>query len=237
MNKKIMLSIFLIGIYLIITCSKIKCSCFIFYPGYNNKKWFTHPNPTRLFFAPTARMLKKGEGYFSDILIFFPGISYGIYDSITIGGGFSFFPFSDINEQLYYFTPKFGLKIAKNFHFAIGCLLVYWENFVSGSISYLVSTYGSYDSSITIGLGGVYGNGKLSKKPIVMIGAEQRVSRYISLVTENYIAGSGSNLFSGGLRILLSKKTCIDLAIFFSPEVMIFGELDRIPYIDIIIKF
>ena len=36
--------------------------------------WFPNPNSTRLFFAPTGQMLKKGEGYVSDYELFFPGI-------------------------------------------------------------------------------------------------------------------------------------------------------------------
>ena len=49
--------------------------------------WFANPNITRLFFAPTARMLKQGEGYFSDYYLFFPGFAYGITDRFTLGGG------------------------------------------------------------------------------------------------------------------------------------------------------
>lgn len=30
------------------------------------KYWFPNPNATRLYFAPTGRMLKQGEGYFAD---------------------------------------------------------------------------------------------------------------------------------------------------------------------------
>ena len=35
----------------------------------------TDPNYTRLFFAPTARALKKGSGYFADYELIFPGIA------------------------------------------------------------------------------------------------------------------------------------------------------------------
>ena len=34
--------------------------------------WFPNPNTTRLFFAPTARTLEKGDGYFADYYLFFP---------------------------------------------------------------------------------------------------------------------------------------------------------------------
>jgi hypothetical protein len=35
------------------------------------------PNNTRLFFAPTARPLKQGQGYFSAYQIFFPFVAIG----------------------------------------------------------------------------------------------------------------------------------------------------------------
>ncbi len=51
------------------------------------KYWFPNPNATRLFFAPTARMLKKGEGYFADYFIFFPTFTFGVTNNFTLGGG------------------------------------------------------------------------------------------------------------------------------------------------------
>src|SRR3954467_8342209 len=35
-----------------------------------NEYWFPDANETRLFFAPTGRMLKKGEGYYSNTYLF-----------------------------------------------------------------------------------------------------------------------------------------------------------------------
>ncbi|MCK4696555.1 MAG: hypothetical protein KAT74_12365, partial [Candidatus Cloacimonetes bacterium] len=68
------------------------------------KYWFPNPNATRLFFAPTARMLKKGEGYFADYFIIFPTFTFGITNNITIGGGFSIIPGLDIDKQILVFT-------------------------------------------------------------------------------------------------------------------------------------
>jgi len=44
------------------------------------------PNSTRLFFAPTAKTLRKGKGYFSVYEIFLPFIAYGVTDYITLKG-------------------------------------------------------------------------------------------------------------------------------------------------------
>lgn len=81
--------------------------------------WFQNPHATRLYFAPTGRMLKQGEGYFANFYIFLTGITYGITDNITIGGGISLFPGVPVDEQIFYFTPKIGVKATKNFNIAV----------------------------------------------------------------------------------------------------------------------
>ena len=49
--------------------------------------WFPNPNSTRLFFAPTGRMLKRGEGYVCDYETFFHGGACGVTDDISTGVG------------------------------------------------------------------------------------------------------------------------------------------------------
>jgi hypothetical protein len=74
--------------------------------------WFPNPNSTRLFFAPSGRMLERGDGYVSDYEVFFPGAAYGVTDNVSIGGGMSLFP-AGIDQQLFYFTPRSELKSAR----------------------------------------------------------------------------------------------------------------------------
>ena len=62
------------------------------------------PNRTRLLFAPTARSLKAGQGYFSIYEIFFPMLAFGVTDFATIAAGISLFPF--VPNQLVYLAPK-----------------------------------------------------------------------------------------------------------------------------------
>ncbi len=75
----------------------------------NGQYWFRNPNATRLYFSPTARMLKQGQGYFSNYYLFFPGMAYGLTNYLTIGGGMSVFPGVAFDKQLLYFAPKVGL--------------------------------------------------------------------------------------------------------------------------------
>jgi len=45
------------------------------------------PNPTRLFFGPTARALKQGAAYVGVYEILLPFVQIGITDRISVGAG------------------------------------------------------------------------------------------------------------------------------------------------------
>src|SRR5690349_21296794 len=84
--------------------------------------YFPNPNSTRLIFAPTGRMLDRGEGYFSDYWVFFPGISFAVTDMFSMGGGMSIFPGVGLGEQLLYVTPKLGIVQREKYNAAVGVL-------------------------------------------------------------------------------------------------------------------
>jgi len=197
--------------------------------------WFENPNSTRLFFAPTGRMLKRGEGYFSDYEIFFPGIAYGVNDHITIGGGSSIFPIG-LGDQVYFVTPKIGTEVRKDVSVAAGALIIGGiPDESTAGIVYSVGTFGPPDGSITLGLGYGFSGNTLSKNPVFVFGGEKRVTRRIALVTENYqIPNTDVNpLFSFGVRFMGEKMTA-DLALMnFSGSGLGIG----IPYVDFVIKF
>ena len=202
--------------------------------------WFPNPNATRLYFAPTGRMLKKGEGYFADYYLFFPMAAYGITDNISIGGGFSLFPWIGFGEQIFYFTPKVGLKAAENLNLAAGALLVKIPDFDNGysplvGILYGVATMGREDLSFTAGFGYGFEGGDFASKPMIMLGGEARLTRRLSFVTENWILpGVDEPLVSYGLR-LFGEKMSVDLALVnFIGEGMFFPGL---PYVDFVFNF
>lgn len=202
--------------------------------------WFPNPNTTRLYFAPTGRMLKKGEGYFADYYIFFPMAAYGITENISIGGGFSIVPFIDFGQQIFYLTPKVGLKASESLNLAAGALLVKIPDFDNGysplvGIFYGVATFGKEDLSFTAGFGYGFEGGDFASKPMIMLGGEARLTRRLSFVTENWIfPGVDEPLISYGLR-LFGEKLSIDLAF-----INILGEgsiFPGFPYIDFVFNF
>ena len=194
--------------------------------------WFPNPNSTRLFFAPSGQMLKKGEGYFSDYELFFPGIAYGVTDNVTIGGGVSLFP-AAVEDQVYYVTPKIGISVADKVHVAAGVLFAGTKG-GTGGIYYGVGTFGDGNASVTLGGGYGFAGGKIEAKPVGMIGGELRVSRRLGIVTENYLLPVSDNnfLYSFGLRFMGEKLTT-DLALVNVSGSDVIG----IPYVDFVFRF
>ena len=198
--------------------------------------WFPNPNNTRLYFAPKGHMLRKGTGYFQNIYIFFAGFAVGLTDNITLGGGMSLFPGIDIDEQLFYLTPKVGIKATETFDLAVGALIVNVpdDNETVG-ILYGVGTFGNENIDFTIGFGYGFVDSDLAEKPMIMLGFEGRTSRRTAFVSENWIfPGVDNPLISYGFRFF-GEKIAVDLAF-----VNILGEdaiFPGIPYVDFIYNF
>ena len=181
---------------------------------HDGEYWTPDPNTTRLLFAPTARMLKQGEGYFNDTYLFFVSLADGITDNVTLGGGMSVFPTPDFSENVYYLTPKVGLYSRGDVSLAAGALIGFagHEN-GSGGILYGVGTKGGPDGSLSLGAGWLYGGTNVQSKPVVMVGGTKRMTRHTSFITENYVySGDASNAFvSYGVRFF-GEKLSVDLA-------------------------
>jgi hypothetical protein len=201
--------------------------------------WFENPNATRLYFFSTGRMLKQGQGYFADYYLFFPAVAYGITDNITIGGGMSLFPGLNINQQVYFLSPKIGLSATKNSSFSVGALIFalpkidgerHTFGLVVGS-----GTIGSPDASLSFGLGYGFVDSKFADRPVIMIGGEKRFARRISFVSENLVLPGVSQVpISYGLRFF-GEGLSVDLA-FFN---LLGGDaiFPGIPWIDFVFNF
>ena len=198
----------------------------------DSRYWFPNPNTTRLFFAPTGQMLKQGEGYFSDYEVFFPGVSVGVTDNFTLGGGISLIP-AAVEDQVYYVTPKIGFSPAEKLHLAAGALVISSQG-ETGGIYYGVGTVGDGNASFTVGAGYGFAGGRVERKPVAMAGAEMRLAERVAFVTENYLLPISDNnfLYSFGLRFMGEKMTT-DLALFNVSGSNTIG----LPFVDFVFRF
>ena len=200
--------------------------------------WFPDPNTTRLYFAPTGRMLPKGSGYIADYYLFFPSFNYGISSNLSLGGGFSILPTGNMSDQIYFFTPKMGLKQSENLNIAAGALVIKIpedEDTHLVSVLYGTGTWGTPDRSLTCGIGYGMVDSKLADKPMIVLGGEKRMTRRMAFVTENWIIpGVDNALISYGIRFLTEKFTT-DFALLnpLGKDAIFPG----IPYIDFVYNF
>ena len=187
----------------------------------------TAHDDSRLFLAPTGRPLRKGEGYFSDHMVLFPGLAYGVTDNFTLAGGVSAVPGIPLGEQVAYFTPKLGARIGRDLSVSVGGLLATGFDEGSVQVGYLVTTFGTSSTGSFTGGFGVGHADDGDTRPMLLIGGSSRLSRRVSLLTENWlILGDGFDLgqqpFSVGLRLYGDRLT-VDLGVVLVGEVLEYG--------------
>ena len=171
--------------------------------------WPDDPNATRLFFGPTARTLKKGEGYLANHWVIFLDGYGGVTDRFTLGGAMSLIPSDNfIKNNIYMLSAKLGVTQSERLNTAVG---VFYGGApfsdAAGSINtfgiaYGVATWGGADGALTLGGGYGFAEGKAARNPMAMVGATRRLSRRFSFVTENWIFPNVEDhpLVSAGLR-------------------------------------
>ena len=175
---------------------------------HDGRYWPDDPNATRLFFGPTARMLKKGEGYIANHWLFFMDGYGGVTDRFTLGGAMSLFPSDNfLKNNVYFLSPKIGITQGERLNTAAGV----WiggapfsdelGSVNSFGIAYGVATWGGLDGAFTLGGGYGFAEGKLARNPMLMVGGTRRLSRRFTFVTESWLFPNIEQpLVSVGLR-------------------------------------
>jgi hypothetical protein len=178
------------------------------------------PNYSRLMFAPTGRPLRRGQGYWSNYYIFFPGITYGLTNQISMTAGLSVFPGLGLGDQLLSLAPKIALSQNDDFALSAGTLYMSISDEGGGGMAFLVGTKGSPDKSFTAGLGLGYINEKdepvdFAAHPVILLGSNIRLSDSLALVSENwFITGENLGLDEQPIGIALrffGKDLAVDL--------------------------
>jgi hypothetical protein len=167
--------------------------------------WAADPNTTRLFFGPTGRALRQGDGYISVFQIIMPMVAYGVTDRITVAGGTPLLFGEGVNPVLW-LAPKVEVVRTPTFRGSTGVLALFSPGeSESIGVLYGVGTFGrTTDLAATFGAGWGYSTESgIFSTPALMAGFESRVSRRIKLVSENYlIADEGVGMISFGPRFI-----------------------------------
>jgi hypothetical protein len=183
------------------------------------KLWFENPQETRHFWAPNGYGLKKGEGYYQNIWVLWNQFSYGVTDHFSIGGGIiPLFLFGV--ETPVFATVKFSIPVVENkFNIGGGAIAGYVLGVESDGgfgILYGVTTFGSRDNNVTLGLGYPFAGGEWAPAPLINFSGMFRVSSRGYFITENYIISADDQtlvmLSMGGRSII--KKISLDYGLF-----------------------
>lgn len=152
------------------------------------------PNTSRLFFAPTARTLPRGSGYFADYYLFFPVAAFGVTDRVMLSGGMSIIP--GLSSQLIYVAGKVGVARSPSAALAVGG---FWatvpdEADASLGMGYVVTTLGSDDHAVTLMAGYPFTTQAVAREPLFVVGGETRVSDRAKLMAELWKLPDESNV-------------------------------------------
>jgi hypothetical protein len=197
------------------------------------------PNDTRLMFAPTGRPLGKGEGYFSNHYVLFPGFAYGLTRNLSVAGGFSTIPGLALEQQLFYVSTQAGFQLSEKAALALGGLYAAGtEDNVDVGVVYGITTLGRPDRSLTLGfgLGGIQENeaqfGPRGEylgdrrywrtQPILMVGGSLRVAKRLAFVSESWLfldEPLAHQPFGVALRFF-SDRISVDVGMVVVPEVI-----------------
>jgi len=118
--------------------------------------WFENPQATRYLWTSNGYGFKKGEGYYQNVWVLFNQVAYGITDNISIGGGVLLLFFFGGTSTPVWITPKVSIPIARDkVNLGVGALVgtVIGEDESGFGILYGITTFGSKDRNISIGLG------------------------------------------------------------------------------------
>lgn len=181
--------------------------------------WLENPQSTRYFWAPNGYSLKKGEGYYQNVWIMFNQAVYGFTDHFSGGVGVvPMFLFAGASTPAW-ITAKFSVPVVKDkVNLGVGALAgtVIGEENTGFGIIYGISTFGTRDKNLNIGLGWGYAGGEMASNPTVSIGGMIRTGAKGYLITENYFIGTPENFIVlmsvGGRRII--QKAGLDFGLW-----------------------
>lgn len=185
--------------------------------------WFENPQSARYLWSPNGYGLKKGEGYYQNIWVLFNQVSYGVTNNFSIGAGIlPVFLFGGGVTPVW-ITPKLSIPVVKDkFNVGAGALLgtVLGESGTGFGLLYGLTTAGSRDLNISLGVGyGVSGSG-WAKSPLISLSALARTGARGYLITENYYIKLDSEslvLLSAGFRWVI-KKAGLDFGLIMPIE-------------------
>jgi hypothetical protein len=205
------------------------------------KLWFVNPQASRYFWSPNGYGLRKGEGYYHNIWVLWNQFAYGLTNNFSIGGGIiPTFLFAGAPTPVF-ITPKFSIPLVKEkFNLGGGAILgtILGESESGFGIVYGLTTYGSRDNNMTLGVGYGFAGGEWAQRPLINLNGMARLSNRMYFLSENYymrVDDENLMIFSLGGRWII-KKAAVDFGLFI-PAGSEVDEFVALPWLGFTIPF
>jgi small nuclear ribonucleoprotein (snRNP)-like protein len=189
--------------------------------SYKGRFRFPNSNETRYFFGPSAIPIKKGKGYYQNVLLTTNFVNYGLFKNVSIGGGVEFISLL-LGSPVWFLTPKVGFKVSENSHVGGGFIMAGFSGSGTSTLGYGVYTFGNSESNLTVGAGYGLISGEFSNRPTIMVSGTHRIGNNAALLMENYFIPVGvttNYVGTFGIR-LLAPKNSFDFGLIFIPEIL-----------------
>jgi len=203
--------------------------------------WIENPQATRYFWAPNGYGLKRGEGYYQNVWILFNQVSVGVTDNFTLGLGTVPLFFFAGSATPVWITPKVSIPLKRDkVNLGAGALVgtVIGEESSSFGLAYGVTTIGSKDKNLNIGIGYGFAGGEWSETPTITLSGMLRTGKRGYLISENYWLSIGEDnfiLLSMGGRVVWNKIS-LDYGGFI-PAGTYVDQLFIIPWLGFVVPF
>lgn len=152
-----------------------------------------NPHSSHLLLSPTAKNLQAGSVYYGNAELFFWMLSVAPTDFLTVGIGLPVVP--NIDFETIYGYVKLNLGEYAGFNFAAGVV----GTVANSNYNYAPFEVITYQHDLFSVTAGFYNN--LNHTSMPYFGGELKLSKRVSLVTENWIIpDSKYNLYSFAIR-------------------------------------
>lgn len=180
------------------------------------KYWFDHPNRTRYFLGSSGFGLKKGEGFYQNILLFYNGAAYGFSDNFSVAAGGNLLDWA----RFLLLSPQFSFPVSEKIHLGTGVTFALLPNGDASAFLYGVATFGTPKANFSVNLGYGYNEGGLAEVPFASVSGQLRFAKNFAFVTENFLIPYDSEVYvmgSYGLRILF-ESVSIDIGLLVNDD-------------------
>lgn len=156
----------------------------------NGEIWPENAQASRYFLGSNGMGVRRGQGYFHNIWIFFNQITFGITDFASLGVGMV--PIIPSDSFPLWLSPKLSIPLAGKdglVHVGVGAMLGNLIRFQGDGfgVTFGSMTVGTRDINASIGLAKGFDEGELSDQSMLTFGAMARTSKRSYVMVEGLL--------------------------------------------------